>query len=405
MRPLTRLLFASALATLVAFALHINSSFAGHPVGDIDPKAAASIGQPKLKVVECLDCHDAHGAVDSGLLQGWEHGEAACTRCHTGLEPETHAGGHPLDHVVTRRMAAALREAGGVLGSNNTLTCESCHTTHGEVSMAPRCLACHEEQAIVADVTATGHRSGACTNCHNADMTERKAELGRVPGDSSGCLSCHGEGSKYQSVDAHPGQVGHALVDREGGFGPSDPPLEGCTSCHGGHDVVRPDSMLCEGCHDEQAEDHARGGHGSATCIDCHPPHQERPMHADATEGEPLNPVSLRCLACHAEDAPVELTDKRVESYDHPAPVFHPGGARWTPLGNLPLFDEAGRVLPARENGDLTCATCHLSHGPDHIKEGDHLRRAGWEPVCSACHDDEGLMYYRWFHYRERLHR
>lgn len=88
-----------------------------------------------------------------------------------------------------------------------------------------------------------------------------------MEGDPTNCLRCHGPGSKNQPVDVHPGEVGHALVDRPGGFGPSDPPLNGCTSCHGGHEIVRPDATLCEKCHKEQAAAHARGGHGTATCI------------------------------------------------------------------------------------------------------------------------------------------
>lgn len=126
-------------------------------------------------------------------------------------------------------------------------------------------------------------------------------------------------------------------------------------------------------------------------------------MHADIAGATPLNPVSRRCLACHAEDAAVEPSVARVESYEHPEPVFQPDGARWAPLGALPLFDAAGRKVADTENGALTCASCHLSHGPDRTKAGDHLRRPGWEGVCSACHADDGLIYYRWYHYRERL--
>ncbi len=382
------------------------ASSARHPVGPVADDAAAKIGNPKLRLVECMDCHVSHGAADAGLLAGRDHGEAACLSCHKGLDLENHAGSHPLNTLVPRRPAAALRALGGVLGPNNTLVCTSCHTMHAEPNMTARCFACHEEQAIIAsrDKTTKGHRSSDCTECHNTESARQKAEATRVPGDPSNCLRCHDEGSENQRVHVQPGHLGHALVDAEGGFGPSDPPLEGCTSCHGGHEVVRPDYTLCESCHLQQAEDHARGGHGTATCIECHPPHEAFALHDAPDDGHRLNPVSRRCLACHAEDVEGEASVPRVESYEHPAPMFLPDGPRWSPpLGSLPLFDESGVKLQPTQNGDLTCESCHLSHGPDPIKPGDSLRRPGWEKACSACHGTDALLTYRWFHYRERL--
>lgn len=400
------------VTVLVLFGLALAASPGGafaapHPMGPVAEDAAKRIGSPKLKLIECLDCHVPHGAADKGLLAGRDHGMAACQGCHK-LNTMTHAGGHPLDEVVPRRAADALAKVGGVVGPNNTVVCMSCHTMHTEKRVADRCFACHEEQATVARSSseAKGHRSGACTDCHNAGSASLKVAAGRVEGDPTNCLRCHGTGTKNQPIDSHPGQIGHALVDKPGGFDATDTPLQGCISCHGGHEVVRPDSQLCETCHKEQAEDHARGGHGHATCIDCHPPHQARPMHADtATAADPkhLNPVSMRCLACHAEDVKGDDDTPRVESFDHPAPMFLPDGPRWKPLGTLPLFDATGQKVAAAENGDLTCATCHLSHGPDRNKPGDSLRRTGWDQVCSACHGDDALVYYRWFHYRDRI--
>lgn len=403
MRPIVHLALLLAACLCI---LHPATALAAHPTGAVTPEVARAIGNPKLTLIECLDCHQTHGAADGGLLTGRDHAASACVNCHKGLDLGTHAGSHPMDTLVPRRPADAVMKLGGMLGPNSTIVCLSCHTVHSEGNLTQRCFACHEEQATVATVSAAqkGHRSAVCTDCHNQDSATLKASAARVEGDPSNCLRCHGPGSKNQSVDAHPGQVGHALVDRPGGFGPSDPPLNGCTSCHGGHEIVRPDSSLCEKCHKEQAEDHARGGHGTASCIDCHPPHEARALHADATDGHHINPVGRRCLSCHAEDAPGGASVPRVESFEHPAPVFLPDGPRWSPpLGGLPLFDPQGVKLPPSENGDLTCASCHLSHGPDRNKPGDALRRPGWEAPCSACHGDEGLMYYRWFHYRERL--
>lgn len=407
MRSLLRVRFglAAVLAVLLFLLVRPSGSLASHPVGPVSESSASKIGNPKLKLVECLDCHVSHGAADEGLLAGRDHGAGACKSCHKGVDLKHHAGSHPMDQLVPRRPAEALVAAGGSLGPNNTIVCGSCHSTHKSSRIEDRCYACHEEQAKVASMVTTekGHRSALCTDCHNEDLAKVKATAVRVDGDPDNCLRCHGPGSKNQSIDAHPGQAGHALVDKPGGFDAKDKELNGCASCHGGHEIVRPDSDLCETCHTEQAEDHARGGHGTATCIDCHPPHEAKNLHADATDHH-INPVSLRCLACHSDDSPGDASVPRVEKFEHPAPVFLPDGPRWVPpLGSLPLFDEAGLKTAPQVNGDLTCASCHLSHGPDRNKPGDSLRRPGWEAACSACHGAEGLLYYRWFHFRERL--
>lgn len=402
----TRAVFGAFVAGWLA--LHAAPAWAVHPTGPVKPEVAQRVGVPGLQAVECLACHVGHGAGDDQLLEGRDRGAAACLQCHKAIDGKTHAGVHPLHATVKSKEAvAAVQRLGGVLGAKNTIVCGSCHASHASSNIIQRCIACHPEEAPVADAEGkkAGHRSGVCLECHNIHPGVGKAPVARatVEGDPKGCLRCHGEGGKKQPVDARPGTLGHALVDREGGFGPSDPKLEGCPTCHGEHEMIRPDAGLCEQCHDAQAEDHTRGGHGSATCLDCHPPHETPALHADAPD-HAFNPVSRRCLACHAEDATVEASVPRVAAFEHPAPVFLPDGQRWSPpLASIPLFDPNGKVQPPTVNGDLTCASCHLSHGPDIDKPGDSLRRPGWEEACSACHGDNALLFYRWFHYRDRL--
>lgn len=405
MRPI-RLGLTALLVVLVTLLAHPTGSWAAHPVGTLSDTQAKDVGNPKLKTVECLDCHVPHGAADTSLLKGRDHAEQACLGCHKEWNESRHAGGHPLDQVVTRRAAEALAKVGGALGPNNTVTCASCHTMHDDKAKPlDRCFACHEEQASVATTSdeKRGHRSPFCTDCHNKDSATLKAS-GSIPGDPTNCLRCHGPGSKNQPVDAEPGHLGHPLVDKAGGFdAPAETPLNGCPTCHGGHDIVKPDSTLCATCHKEQTEDHARGGHGRATCLDCHPIHESKALYAATKDGQTLNPVQRRCLACHAKDAEGDANTPRVDSYQHPVPMFGPDGQRWQALGGLPLFDPNGVKVGPTENGDLTCASCHLSHGPDRDKPGDALRRPGWDQMCPACHGDDALLYYRWFHFRERL--
>ena len=142
----------------------------------------------------------------------------------------------------------------------------------------------------------------------------------------------------------------------------------------------------------------ARGGHGEAKCLDCHPTHSDSPVAT--VQG--VNPAAERCLACH-DSKQGKAGAPHVSEYIHPAMMFTPGGERWEPLGALTLYGPNGKPVAADANGDLTCMTCHYTHGPDATHPADHLRRPGWQGVCSACHGDDALMVYKYFHDREKI--
>ena len=174
--------------------------------------------------------------------------------------------------------------------------------------------------------------------------------------------------------------------------------LEGCGTCHDVHAPNRaPD---CAGCHPIEAGLAHRGGHGDASCRDCHTAHAPAPTAPRSARG--TNPVSARCLACHTEDARGAATS-RVAAFDHPAAVFLPDGRRWEPLRGLPLFDEGGQQIADGQNGAMTCQTCHRVHGPE-PGDGPKLGRAGWKQACAACHGIDALPLYQWFHDARRRH-
>ena len=193
-----------------------------------------------------------------------------------------------------------------------------------------------------------------------------------------------------------PGTLGHP-VDGEA-HGAKGEALT-CETCHDAHNP-RADRGLaaCEGCHAEQASAAHRGGHGSATCLDCHPMHSAAPS---AKLSGSVNPRSAPCLACHASTS-ANATAPKVLSYSHPELVFTPDGSRWTPLGGLTLYAADGTEEPAGKNGALTCSSCHLTHGPDASEPGDNLRRPGWKEACSSCHGEKALPLYRYFHRSDR---
>ncbi|MBW2258778.1 MAG: hypothetical protein JRI25_29930 [Deltaproteobacteria bacterium] len=182
--------------------------------------------------------------------------------------------------------------------------------------------------------------------------------------------------------------------------------LLGCSPCHGErtHDAFIPDDDSCAECHEPLVRAAAWGAHSVVECLDCHPVH-EAPALA-AVGDPPRNPASRFCLRCHeagnaTEGVPI------VESYEHGGPlVFTPGGQRWTPLGDLTLFATDGTPVLAGENGELTCQSCHQAHSLSPPEESkDHLRRPEWRRACAACHDEDALILYRYFHKPDRLKR
>jgi DmsE family decaheme c-type cytochrome len=105
-------------------------------------------------LVQCTDCHDAHGTFSSKNLKSTADQNAICTKCHT----ETR-GPFVYEHV-------AVKAEG----------CVGCHTPHG--SQNPRLLnapsintLCNECHSPVAAGTIHGMGTGSadmqpCINCH-----------------------------------------------------------------------------------------------------------------------------------------------------------------------------------------------------------------------------------------------
>jgi predicted CXXCH cytochrome family protein len=380
---MTRLLSALVLLLLASVA-HGDP----HPVGPVDADKARSSGvDPQLDRVRCLDCHISHGAFSESLQRFPTAGDV-CMECHEGMVTRASDADHPVGEAIDTWKIPALREAGMAMGREGTVVCSSCHTVHSEEPSDRGCASCHEE--------LTGHGSGrdqaSCRDCHGVhDGVGARVELRPGEGDPDGCLSCHGRDGDAFEEGSEPGVLGHPVAEAEH----EGEPLS-CTSCH---DIHRPEldkESACLDCHEEQHDDAERGGHGETTCIECHPVHTDYGF--DHTTFPEANRRSWPCMDCHTgerfEEAP------QVADWEHPVPIFDLEGARWHPLGSLPLFDEHGQEVPAGESGALACATCHWTHGPDGAV--DSLRRRGWQAPCGSCHGDDALPLYRYFHQPER---
>ncbi len=343
----------------------------------------------------CLTCHAVHGAAANGLRRDATSGEV-CMSCHQ--DKAVTARNHPLGEEVGKDLR--VMRANLPTSASGTQTCQTCHALIGgrtdALLQTPErgtlCTTCHDPGKLTGPHASVKGKAGlACLGCHDVHDAPAGTHLlktlaSATSADPHGCGSCHGPGGAQYTAAVQPGVHGHLV-------GSDDLT---CASCHDAH--IPSDPPACTSCHDDQKAALARGGHGKAVCVSCHPAHAPTPVLPASLvpPGEKLNPRSLACLACHApgttQDAP------KVAAYDHPIPVFTLDGQRWTPLGGLPLYSEAGKLLPTGQNGALVCSTCHETHGPSAVKPGDNLRRPGWEEACGSCHGPDALVLYRFFH-------
>lgn len=373
-----------------------------HPVGA--ELARRMKDRPDAASQQCLACHAVHGADGDPLMRGEADGRL-CANCHES-ESEPKAA-HPTGLTGAPSQPGPSLAAHLPLDPGGRATCRTCHDLAGGRGEAllrlpedggTLCAACHADQA---EALAFGHggvdgsNGIACLGCHDTHEARVPDHLLRGFGastaaDPNGCLGCH-----------RPGGSGAAAGVVRGGHpvdGMAHEELEGqaltCATCHDPHGP-KDDLPACGECHTEPAAAAQRGGHGKATCLDCHPAHEDPPVAALAG----ANPNVRGCMGCHLDGRD---GSPKLAAWEHPDLVFKPDGTRWTPLAGLPLYGPDGAVLPNGQNGELTCASCHETHGPNAAEPGDKLRRPGWKEVCTSCHGTDALVLYRYFHQPDR---
>lgn len=393
----------------------VDAAQQGHPTGAgllaaLNARKARGVEPSDPTKATCLSCHAMHGATGSPILRDPNDGKT-CLGCHPD-KGET-ATNHPLGRVAGKDLRGAEAKGHVVLSGEGGVGCLSCHDLASDRSVKllrsassqrPICLDCHNERK---DLAGSPHAQlshnglPTCVNCHDVHGGKRDetflALSPKTPGDPTACLSCHAPGGRGATARATPGRAGHPVDARTVPAHDGQPESKlTCLSCHDAHEANKPVARDCETCHDEQAAGRKAGGHGKADCLDCHAPHSGKVL---AQTGD--NPVTERCLACHGPggrraDAP------KLASWKHPVALFLPDGTRWQPLGDLTLYDKDGKALPSGQNGEMTCQTCHAVHGPV-ADGGDKLRKPGhWKDACAACHSDDAIVMYKYFHQPER---
>jgi len=298
---------------------------------------------------DCASCHTQERFKPAGNFEHdrvfalvGRHAEAACGKCHDGLDFKDVAG----------RTCASCHESPHRFPAPKG--CEECHggddsswsAAHGGFG-APR-------HAAIGFELVGAHVAAACTSCHPAGAAypERFRE---PPREAANCRGCH--------ADVHRRQFPGA-----------------CTACHGVDRFV-PTTF--------GRADHAtfalRGAHQAATCESCHTvidgtrrfvgtPQDCASCHEDPHKGQ----FREACSACHDESA---FTPTRYALERHTS--FPLDGAHGAVACNSchAVVDGARRFAGTPK----ACASCHEDpHGRQFAAE---MKRDG----CAACHDTRGF--------------
>jgi len=338
--------------------------------------------EPNTDSAKCIECHEdkskgkfVHSAIPMG-----------CTTCHE-------------------------------IRTNKDITRVKLTTTTSQAL----CLTCHSDKDA-ATLKGTVHPPAVrdCVKCHDPHQSDNKFQLLKATSGEKGqnlCLECHTQGTNVPDKGSR-----HAALDM------------GCDTCHVTHKVgekgkqefdyhlTKPAPALCLDCHDAKdaalIKAHQGQPFGTATCTQCHNPHQSAEPHlmqkfthppfdgggCDTCHAAPkdgkvvLTNTDSRalCLTCHSDQG--EKMDK--------AKVQHPGAmgeciACHNPhAGKTPGFlqpdpvqaclachsDQSDQMKKAHLHQPAAvqgCATCHEPHGGDN----EHLlRTAKVNSLCLECH-------------------
>lgn len=343
----------------------------------------------------CASCHTGHSILPhtdpaSSIARG--NIAATCAKCHAEIEA-----------VHRKVIKGELWEK-----EEHVLpACVDCHQPH-EIrkvfytqGMADRdCLACHEKPDLhassdgrslavnAAEVGSSRHGKIACSQCHAGVNASSRRPCESITAKVD-CSSCHAEAGQKFAASLH-----GTLVAK------NDPNAPTCKECHGLHAVkgkaepaspIFPTNVpaLCARCHREGEkaavrytgkeheiiEHYTESIHGkglmksgltvTATCSNCHTPHDIRPRSDTLSSVHPAN-LPKTCGSCH------HGIEEQFERSIHSAAV-----------------STSGRELPV-------CDDCHSAH---------KIRRADEQGFkleimqqCGRCHQKIADTYFDTYH-------
>ncbi|MHC4847865.1 MAG: hypothetical protein ACYTEG_05345 [Planctomycetota bacterium] len=337
---------------------------------------------------DCASCHDQKSFKPATNLDHdrffplvGQHREAACARCHSGLDYKEVKGKqcrscHDSPHTFatadgceechegtdrTWRLESFDHKRANLAlsASHAAAACAQCHEPAAayEQRFAARsmkeCRSCHED-------VHRGQFEAACSDCHS----ETRFKPARYDRERHESFALNGAHAKAKCNDCH------TEVDGTRRF--VDTPRS-CAACHEDpHDGQLAGS--CAACHTEEAflparyplERHKQfpleGAHGAVACNSCH-----------TKQGETRRFVGTpkECAACHENPHGDQFAPKGCAT------------CHTTARFRIQPYEHTGYRLEG-EHGKADCARCH--------------RRAGKPPVrvyrgtsrdCASCHRDE----------------
>ncbi|MDA8254810.1 MAG: cytochrome c3 family protein [Betaproteobacteria bacterium] len=362
------------------------SSFANrqhfHPTGVV-PSAKVKIPSKDGKLLfplnddgkmYCGTCHSAHTVgwdekkVGGIFLRMRNQNSSMCLACH--LEPGTgpQEGNHPVFKPV-KESPSGLQAAGGKLGDDGSVICQSCHRPHG----AP------ERKLLVMK----NENSELCGQCHADRYARDRAQAGR-------------QGTHPVNVKPDKAVIPPAMLESGARLGAGGTII--CQTCHRPHAAEKgakllvarnPQGELCTNCHADQRKvanskhnlsltdptlKNVRGQEVEATgtCSACHLPHggQGPKMWARAVDPN-ADPMAALCTSCHRDGGPGEK--KQTGRHSHPVGRDM---ARLPAHVDLPGYSPEGVKTIGDGKGRVTCASCHDPHQWD-PKNPDAVSRPG----------------------------
>lgn len=361
------------------------------------PHSVASLKLSPTPVRTCAECHQSpHRKTLIAMVSTVTHRSESetCTVCHLGgqrtfLSPvanmtaQLHRGtGFPLDRPHDRLECVACHKGMGerkpiarnvvpaaqfqkIFPGRTPEQCGECHRDPhaGQFNSGPtlgQCVACHalthfspnsfgvaQHQKTHFPLTGA-HKAVACSTCH-----QKHDGLVRFVGTSTTCSDCHADvhGGKFDKL---------ALGGKIGG---------GCERCHNTSSFFNVSWT---------ARDHVtltgfalKGAHATASCTDCHKPHQQAGARKAAWGAAPRT-----CAACHADPHAGQFARQNVTDCAR----CHSDAGKFTQT----TFDhqrDSVFKLDAR-HAKLACAACHRA-----VEVTPVLKVIRYRPLGTRCQD------------------
>jgi predicted CXXCH cytochrome family protein len=302
--------------------------------------------------------------------------------------PSSKAPGYASDKNMHKGLPDKLNHAGGALGNDKELVCQSCHQVHGghddramiamEDDKGQLCATCHERQFSDSDKDAR-HKGIHPVNIKPKDpMKHENKEIKFVT-----CATCH---------KVHSGQQGTALLE------------EG----------IKDSEALCQICHKRQHEK----GKDEALKKGIHPVDFKLEEEVEI-KGKKIKEVG--CLSCHSVHAGEPDTPALVAEHLDGQLCSHCHEGKQAVVGSdhdlrITAKDKVNRYkeLPHKTG---VCSSCHSMHRGEN--EQPHLFSAKWinsvdvdkdahqsdltkDKLCLNCHQKEGIgkdKIVKWFNH------